>query len=187
MFENTIDGLPDPIASAPPSVHSPRASSLAWGKGKQARSYHSRSPGAAPKEIMPLISAKVRETLDNHSTQQQMFIHLQNAVRRCNRLRSATQHSNFNITPKTFGDFDIVINVSGDAEILDGIYNCTEDLRSTAKLHLHREKEEDGEVWVRAPLAGPRPDRGRCTALRGAITSLNLMSKRLLLVTKYSA
>jgi hypothetical protein len=44
-----------------------------------------------------------------------------------------------------------------------------------------------GEVWVRAPLAGPRPDRGRCTALRGAITSLNLMSKRLLLVTKYSA
>jgi len=44
-----------------------------------------------------------------------------------------------------------------------------------------------GVVWVRAPLAGPRPDRSRCTALRGAITSLNLMSKRLLLVTKYSA
>ena len=44
-----------------------------------------------------------------------------------------------------------------------------------------------GEVWDRAPLEGPGPDRARCTALRGAITSLNLMSKRLLLVTKYSA
>ena len=44
-----------------------------------------------------------------------------------------------------------------------------------------------GEVWDRAPLEGPGPDHARCTALRGAITSLSLMSKRLLLVTKYSA
>ena len=52
---------------------------------------------------------------------------------------------------------------------------------STPTLRYH------GEVWDRAPLEGPGPDRARCTALRGAITSLNLMSKRLLLVTKYSA
>ena len=39
LFEHTVDGLLD-------SVRSPRASLLAWGKGKQARSYHSRSPGA---------------------------------------------------------------------------------------------------------------------------------------------
>ena len=38
-----------------------------------------------------------------------------------------------------------------------------------------------GEVWGRAPLGGLGPDRGRCAPLRGAVTSLSLMSDRCML------
>ena len=146
LFEDTVDDLLNWSVfdgSVPPSVRSPRASSLAWGNGKQARSYHSRSSGAGHEEHTPLISAKVTETFGSHSMQQQMHIHLQNTVKRCNRLASARRHASFSITPETSGDFEITINAPGDADTLDGIYNCADDLRTSAKPYMHRGKETE--------------------------------------------